>query len=111
MRYLKLYEDIDFSQEEDWEEEDDNISPLDNGEPFSDSEIKEFISKWGQSDKEILVNLGYVGFTQMEEYHIDIIGDDYFWMEDEEKWYPRHSMMFTDREQGISNYLYNNEGY
>jgi len=96
-------EDIDPYGEENWndklptDEDDEDYDPTP-----TPSEIKEFLSEWGQSNDEITSNLGYD-----EEGSDDLLVDDYFWFEETEQWYPKDCSSYSEREQEIADYLRN----
>jgi hypothetical protein len=89
-----------------WE---DDINPLvddeeesDAPENFSDVEVEEFKKNWGQSQSEITANLDYPkSHSQSDE----LLVDDYFWIEEDKRWYPKCASLYTDREQAIADYL------
>ena len=67
---------------------------------FSNLEIKNFKEHWGQSHDEICAALdldqeGAEGF---------LVGD-YFWVYEDQKWYPTFSSLYSEREQEIADYL------
>jgi hypothetical protein len=69
-------------------------------ENFSDVEIEEFKEAWGQTHDEICTNLGY------DKDCDELLIDEYFWIEEDQKWYNRSASLFSDREQQIARYLY-----
>ena len=82
-------------------EEDEGIpEEPDSPENFSELEIEEFKSQWGQSHKEICINLE-LDTEGADEY---LMGG-YFWLEDKKQWYPKDAGCYSDREQEIANYL------
>lgn len=86
----------------DWDE-DDLLEESDDPNNFSDVELVDFKDEWGQYHDEICAELGYdpkdAGSSEM------VLGDGYFWLDDEEKWYPECSSMYSEREQAIADYL------
>lgn len=87
-----------------WE---DDINPLvddeeESGAPenFSDVEIEEFKQKWGQTHNDVCDELGYNRKTSD-----DLLMLDFFWIEEDKKWYNKEASLFTPREQAIANYL------
>jgi len=72
-------------------------------ENFSMVEIEDFVNEWGQTDDEICTPLGYEegdpGSIEM------IMGDGYKWFECYQKWFPKSSSMYSEREQQIMDYL------
>jgi len=75
------------------------LKKSDNFSNFTDDEIEEFKENWGQTHKEICTNLGYNKDCD------EILIDDYFWIEADQKWYNKSASMFTEREQAIADYL------
>jgi hypothetical protein len=89
-----------------WE---DDINPLDEDdlleesnapENFSEVELTDFKDEWGQYNDEICANLDID-----EEGAEDYLMGDYFWLDGEEKWYPKCSSGYSEREQAIADYL------
>lgn len=71
---------------------------------FTVKEIKDFKQEWGQTHSGICAELGYD-----EEDASELLVDDYFWIEDDEKWYNKNASLMSDREKEIADYLrYNN---
>lgn len=72
---------------------------------FPMSEIENFKNEWGQTHDEICSCLGYDkdddGSSEM------IMGDGYFWIEEDKKWYPKSSSMYNERQLTIADYLRN----
>ena len=65
-----------------------------------DLEIEDFNMNWGQTHPEVLGELCY------DEHGSDeLLMEDYFWNHEDEKWYNKHSSLFTEREQAIADYL------
>ena len=58
---------------------------------------------WGQTHEEICSDLGYD-----EEDSDDLLMDDYFWDQEDEKWYNKHSSTMTEEEEKIADFLRNN---
>lgn len=89
-----------------WEEDlagetdDDLLEESNDPRNFSDVELTDFKDEWGQYNDEICANLDID-----EEGAEDYLMGDYFWLEDEEKWYPKCSSMYSEREQVIADYL------
>jgi len=81
-----------------WEEDlaDEDDAP----ENFSELELEEFKSNWGQTHVEICANLDY----DIEDAD-DLLVDDYFWLETEKKWYPKCASTYSEREQAIADFL------
>lgn len=69
-------------------------------ENFSDLEVQEFKDEWGQSHPEICACLGWP-----EQGSDDLLMTNYFWKHAEERWYPKSSSMYSEREQAIADYL------
>jgi hypothetical protein len=69
-------------------------------ENFTDEEIREFKKNWGQSHSELCSELGY-----SKRDSDDIIMLDFFWIEEDKKWYNKCASLFTEREQAIADYL------
>jgi len=67
------------------------------------AEIENFIDEWGQTHDEICVELGYDedddGTDEM------LMGDGYKWFEKYQKWFPKTSSIFSERDQVIMDYL------
>jgi hypothetical protein len=81
-----------------WE---DDLTPEEEDKPiFSETAIKEFKKKWGQSHKDLCEELGYNKKTSD-----DVIMLDFFWIAEDKKWYNKEASGFTDMEQLIANYL------
>jgi hypothetical protein len=72
-------------------------------ENFSMSEIEDYVDEWGQTNDEICSELGYdeddEGSDEM------LIGDGYFWLERYQKWFPKCSSLYSEREEKISEYI------
>jgi hypothetical protein len=68
------------------------------------AEIKKFKESWGQTHKEVCANLGYNPRTSD-----DLLMLDFFWIEEDKKWYNKESSLFDDREQEIADYLRNTQ--
>jgi len=66
-------------------------------------EIDKWKEDWGQTHEEICSNLGYD-----EEDSDDLLMDDYFWDQEDEKWYNKHSSTMTEEEEKIADFLRNN---
>jgi len=64
------------------------------------TEIQNFKDEWGQSHEEVCACLGYD-----TEGSDDLLKEDYFWSEDDQKWYNKESSMFSEKEQEIANSL------
>lgn len=83
-----------------WEED---LNNTENDFPMS--EIEDFKNEWGQTHDEICSCLGYDkdddGSSEM------IMGDGYFWIEEDKKWYPKSSSMYNERQLTIADYLRN----
>lgn len=69
-------------------------------ENFSELELEEFKKNWGQNHVEICANLDY----DIEDAD-DLLVDDYFWLEDNHKWYPKDASTYSKREEKIADYL------
>lgn len=94
-----------------WEEDlapmsgvdDDPLSESNAPENFSMSELEDFVDEWGQTHDEICVELGYDdkddGSSEM------LLGDGYKWFERWQKWIPKTSSMYSEREQAIMDYI------
>jgi hypothetical protein len=89
---------------------DEDLNPLDEDElleesnapeNFSEVEVHEFDDNWGQTNDEICAELGYDddGSDEM------IMGDGYVWVEHFQKWFPKTSSMYSEREQAIMDYI------
>jgi len=77
------------------------LHPVDNeSENFSELEIKEFKENWGQTHEEICSALNL-----KNEDAGDFLRSDYFWLEENQKWYPTFSSVYSEREQAIADYL------
>ena len=89
-----------------WEEDlqpEDELELLEESnapENFSELELEEFKSNWGQTHVEICANLDY----DIEDAD-DLLVDDYFWLETERKWYPKCASTYSKREQAIADFL------
>ena len=82
-------------------EPDDGIPEEDPApENFSMVEIMDFKDAWGQTHDEICDCLGFDVETSD-----DLLTDDYFWLEEDKKWYPKSATAFTEREENIADYL------
>jgi len=68
-----------------------------------EKKIEKWKEDWGQTHEEICSNLGYD-----EEGSDDLLMDDYFWLQEDEKWYNKHSSTMTDEEEEITDFLRNN---
>lgn len=64
--------------------------------------MENFINEWGQSHEEICANLGYD-----EETSDDLLVDDYFFHEESQQWFPKHSSMYSAEEQAFADELKN----
>lgn len=71
-----------------------------NPKNFSEQEIKDFKEEWGQTHQEICSAL-----CLDEDGAEDVLKEDNFWHEKDQKWYPTFSSMFSEREQEIADYL------
>jgi len=69
----------------------------------TEKKIEKWKEDWGQTHEEICSNLGYD-----EEGSDDLLMDDYFWNQEDEKWYNKHSSTMTDEEEEITDFLRNN---
>lgn len=85
--------------EEDLAPEDELLEESNAPENFSDLEIEEFKRQWGQYHEDICAELDVD--TDADEY---LMGD-YFWLEDELKWYPKCASTYSEREQAIADFL------
>jgi hypothetical protein len=63
-------------------------------------ELKQFKKDWGQSHSRICSELGYSRAGSDE-----LLMDDYFWIDDDKKWYNKCSSLFTEKEELIANFL------
>lgn len=72
----------------------------DNPKDFSDAEIEEFKQNWGQSESEVCSAL-----SLDEEEAGAFLVNDYFYLEDEQKWYEKFSSIYSEKEQEIADYL------
>lgn len=91
--------DEDLHNETDWT---DDLSEDEQHNPITTDEILAFKGSWGQTHKEICENLEYDEATSD-----DLLMEDYFWLAEDDRWYPIISNMYTEREQEIADYLYN----
>ena len=66
---------------------------------FTDAEIMAFKNEWGQENDEINSNLG------LEADSTEYLMGMYFWLEAEQKWYPKVSSLYDEKEQEIANHL------
>ena len=82
--------------EEDLEPEDEDEDMVE----ISKEEILQFVDNWGQDTVEVCTELDY-DLTDCD----DLLGVDYFWLQDQNKWYPKESSMYNEREQMIANFL------
>ncbi len=64
------------------------------------NEILEFKSYWGQTHKEICEALDYDPLTSD-----DLLMVDYFWVADDDRWYPKISSIYTEKDQIIADGL------
>ena len=71
-------------------------------EIFTTDEIKAFKKTWGQSHSNACAELGYSKKTSD-----DLLMLDFFWVDEDRKWYNKESSLFTEREQQIADYLRN----
>lgn len=90
--------------EEDMNPSDDDLLEESNApENFSMVELEDFKDEWGQTHDEICTCLGYdpedTGSSEM------VLGDGYFWLDSEQKWYPECASGYSEREQAIADYL------
>jgi len=67
---------------------------------FTKEEIQDFKEEWGQSHEEVCACLGYD-----PDGSDDLLKEDYFWNENDQKWYNKESSFFSEREQEIADYL------
>jgi hypothetical protein len=81
----------------DWEDEDEPFDPNN----FSLVEKEDFIDEWGQFHDEICAELGVPDSNDAD----DILMVDYFWYAPQNKWIPKCSSMYSEREQAIADYL------
>lgn len=83
-----------------WEED---LQGEEDPNNFSLVEIEDFLDEYAQTDDEICAALGYDedddGSSEM------IMGDGYKWFERYQKWLPKTSSIFSEREQAIMDYL------
>jgi hypothetical protein len=80
---------------------DDGIPEEPNApENFSMVELEDFKDEWGQTHDEICANLDLD-----EDDADDILIIDYFWLEENHKWYPKCASTYTEREDKIADYL------
>lgn len=86
--------------EEDLAPEDDLLEESNAPENFSLVELEDFKDEWGQTHDEICCELGYD-----EEGSDDLLMVDYFWLDEEQKWYPKCASTYSEREQAIADYL------
>jgi hypothetical protein len=70
-----------------------------------EDEIKKFKEDWGQSHSEITANLNY---PRSHSEADELLTDNYFWIESDKKWYNRSASGFTEKEQEIAQYLFDN---
>jgi len=68
-----------------------------------EKKIEKWKEDWGQTHEEICSNLGYD-----EQGSDDLLMGDYFWNQEDEKWYNKHSSTMTDEEEEITDFLRNN---
>lgn len=69
-------------------------------ENFSAAEIEAFKEHWGQCHNEVC------GALELDEEGAeDFLMADYFWIEEDQMWYPKLSSMYEEREQSIADYL------
>ena len=66
----------------------------------TEKKIEQWKKDWGQSHEEICSNLGYD-----EEGSDELLMDDYFWSEVDEKWYNKHSSTMTEEEENIAEFI------
>lgn len=83
-----------------WESD---LNPEEENVP-TDVEILEFKKAWGQTHSEVTANLGY---SRKHSESDELLMAEYFWIEDDRKWYNKNAMLFTPREQQIADYLNN----
>lgn len=80
---------------------DDDLAPEEDApENFSMVELEDFKDEWGQTHDEICAELGYD-----EEDSSELLIGDYFWIEADQKWYPKCASTYSEREQAIADYL------
>lgn len=65
--------------------------------------IKQFKKEWGQSNEEICSCLGY----DEEDSEDMIMGDDYFWDDEDDLWLNKDASGFQDDDQEVADYLKN----
>jgi len=80
-----------------WE---DDLTPMPEEITFDDDDIKAFKKQWGQKHGELCAALGLNKKTSD-----DVIMLDYFWIEEDKKWYNKEASTFTEKEQLIANFL------
>lgn len=83
---------------------DDYSNILDVFKGFIEEEIQRFKKAWGQTDEEAIEAFS----LDDDEDTTEIMQDDYFYDDNDCKWYNKASSLFTDREQEIANYLREN---
>jgi len=89
-----------------WEEDLNEDLPDDMDEPFDPNnfsmvEKEDFIDEWGQYHDEVCAALGVPDSNDAD----DILMIDYFWYAPQNKWIPKCSSLYTEREQAIADYL------
>lgn len=92
---MAIWED-DINPPSDEDDEDEKFDPNN----FSMTEKEDFIDEWGQYTDEVCAELGYD-----EKDSDDLLMEDYFFYADNNKWIPKCSSMYSEREQAIADYL------
>lgn len=77
-----------------------------NDKNITPQEIEDFKENWGQTHEEICNCLEY----DYDDDSVDeeIISDGYFWLATSNIWCNRSASMFTEREQEIADFLFEN---
>ena len=87
--------------EEDLDPDDELLEESNAPENFSMVEVEDFKDEWGQFHDEICAALNVPDSNDAD----DILMGDYFWLATDNKWFPKCSSMYSEREQAIADYL------
>ena len=87
--------------EEDLNPDEELLEESNAPENFSLVEVEDFKDEWGQFHDEICAALDVPDSNDAD----DILMDDYFWLATDNKWFPKCSSLYSEREQAIADYL------
>jgi hypothetical protein len=85
-----------------------DMYPYDEKDEFGlvePEEIKKFLNEWGQKQREITASLGY---PESHSESDELLMEDYFWLEGRKEWYPKNSIVYSDREEIIVQHIRDN---